>query len=714
MIEKRTYSKWISNDSTNISFNKKLFMLLFIVLLSFVSIAQQSNNTKQLKLQLENLSIDVPGLTEKADITVNNVQLPDFLRAIANAHKINLNISPKLKSIIITNNSSNASVADILLFVCKEYNLTIDFTGSIMSIKKIDKPKKELPKRIIPITYNADKDLFSIELQNDSLYIAFKGITDKTGKNLVYAPSIGNYKLSSYIQNMPLESALDKIALANNLSVTKTRDNYYLFEKSQDYLTVSTSAKGDPNRKQKPQRRRRSNFYFQIKDSISKTLDVDFENTAISSIVYDISNELGLNVYTSHPLDEAGVASFKAKDISLDLLLQSLFENTEFTFKKSDDIYFFGKRDQNAVRNSVIIPLQYRSIEIMTGQNGGRRAGKLNNTNNNFSTGNNLRNQNNQNNSNRQNLNTNRQNNFSNYDSKAEALVNILPQDIIKDLEIKTDTELNSFIVSGPSQNVEKFKRFIKGVDKPVPVISIEVMILETNKSATLEAGVSMGIGEEPSKTGGSTFPDANINLGASTINKILQVINGYGSFNLGQVVPEFYANIKALESNGNIKIRSTPRLSTLNGHKANLSIGETTYYVVTNQNYYGSQIPQASEVKNYQPIDAEMAISLKPIVSGDGHITVDITVIQSSFNGKKVDENAPPGINSREFTSIVRVKDGDLIVLGGLEERIKNDAGTGVPFLARIPIIKWFFSKRIREDTKKKLVVLIKPTVIY
>jgi type IV pilus assembly protein PilQ len=51
---------------------------------------------------------------------------------------------------------------------------------------------------------------------------------------------------------------------------------------------------------------------------------------------------------------------------------------------------------------------------------------------------------------------------------------------------------------------------------------------------------------------------------------------------------------------------------------------------------------------------------------------------------------------------------------LGGLEEKIKNDSGTGVPFLARIPIIKWFFSKRVREDTKKKLVVLIKPTVIY
>ena len=124
------------------------------------------------------------------------------------------------------------------------------------------------------------------------------------------------------------------------------------------------------------------------------------------------------------------------------------------------------------------------------------------------------------------------------------------------------------------------------------------------------------------------------------------------------------------------------PRLSTLNGHRAFLSIGETTYYVVTNQNYYGSQIPQTSEIKNYQSIDAELSLTLKPLISGDGQITMDIKVIQSSFNGQKIDQDAPPGINSREFTSIIRVKDQDIIVLGGLEEKVKNDSGTGVPFV--------------------------------
>jgi type IV pilus assembly protein PilQ len=239
-------------------------------------------------------------------------------------------------------------------------------------------------------------------------------------------------------------------------------------------------------------------------------------------------------------------------------------------------------------------------------------------------------------------------------------------------------------------------------------------MLLENNRNAIVETGISAGIGDKPVVTKGSIFPGADITLGAETINKIINNFDGFGSLNIGSVVPNFYLSLKALEANGNVKIRSTPRLSTLNGHKAFLSIGETTYYVVTNQNYYGSQIPQASEIKNYQPIDAELSVSIMPLVSGDGQITMDIKVIQSSFNGQKVDKDAPPGINSREFTSIIRVKDQDLVVLGGLEEKVKNDSGSGVPLLSRIPIIKWFFSSRKREDSKKKLTVLIKPTVIY
>lgn len=680
----------------------------------------QNDRISKLKTELESITIDTPGLNESADINVSNISLSDFLQALANAHKINLNVSPDLGSINIKNNFSNATVADILLFACKEYDLTIDFTGNILSIRKFVPPTVVKPERVIPISYS--NDLFSIDLQKDTLYVAFKQIMDKTGKNLVFSPGLENVQLIGYIQNMPFDTALDKIALSNNLTVTKTRDNYYLFEKNEDLLEIPVSSNtpnNKPNQQQsnRPQRKSKASFFFEINKTKPTTLNVDFENTAIANVIRDIGYELNQNMFTSSPLTEAGNATVKADTISFDLLLDKILENTDFTYKKSDSIYYLGKKDQISLRDAVIIPLMHRSIELMVSSGGsGRRAGRTSYGGTSSYSGtnyNNLSNDRQNSTSNYQSVNTSRNTDFSSNNNQLESLINMLPEDVTKDLDIKVDVELNSFIVSGPSQHVTRFRNFIEYIDKPVPVILIEVMLLEINKTATVETGVNWGLGTEATQTQGDLFPSTDLTLGANSINRIIGGFNGFGSFNLGKVVPEFFAQIKALESNGNIKVRSTPRLSALNGHRASLSIGETTYYAVTTRDIIGSQNPQTSTVTNYYPIDAEFAINIRPLVSGDGQITLDINVIQSNFNGKKVDEEAPPGINSREFTSIIRVKNEDLVILGGLEEKIKNDTGTGVPVLARIPVIKWLFSKRKREDSRKKLTVLIKPTVI-
>ncbi len=694
--------------------NYRILIFIFILLCS-VNLNAQDNRIEQLRLKLQSINVEAPGLREKADINVNNVVLPDFLRAIGNTHKINLNISSDLNDIVISNNFSNSTVQDVLLFVCKEFDLTIEFVGNILSIKRLELPEKEFTPRKIPIEYDPANQLFSIDLQRDSLYVAFKLITDITGNNLVFEPGLGNIPLTSYIKNMPFDSALDKIAFANNITVTKTRDNYYLFEKNN---LVTDNQNSNNQRRSSPQRRQQSNYFFKITDAENKILDVDFENISIASIVKDIGMDLDINMFTTFPLADAGVVSVKANSIAFDLLLTKILENSDFTYKKQDDIYYFGKKENASLRNTVTIPLQHRSIEIMSNQGSRQQSSRNSSSRNQSGYSNSNRSNTNSgfnNNSNQQSLNTRSSPSFSSYDSKAEALISILPDEIKQNLDVKIDIELNSFIVSGPSSDIEKFREFIKYIDKPIPVITIEVMILEVSKTATIETGISLGLGDAPSNTQGGLFPGTDdLTIGASTINKFITRRNGLGALNIGQVTSNFYMQIKAMESNGDINIRSTPKLSTLNGHRSNLSIGETTYYVVTDTNYYGSQISQSSEVKNYYPIEAELGVSLKPLVSGDGDITMEINVIQSSFTDERIEDDAPPNMNSREFTSIVRVKDQDLIVLGGLEEKVKNDTGSGVPLLARIPIIKWFFSSRKRENSSKRLVILIKPTVIY
>lgn len=716
------------------------------MLVFFNTIAQESNRIQTIKNNLELLAMENSELNErlKLEINVNNVTLPSFLVAVSKVHNLNLTVAPDIGNISIVNNFSDVTVADLFVFLCKEYELDIEFTGNILSIKKYTPPIIEIKDKEIHIDYDHNSKLISLDLKNDPLEKVFRQIMDSTGENLLFSNNMESIPLNLYMINVPFEKAMENLADMNNLSYSKSRDGFYLFSslinlKNEDY-----------HKNQLDGNFGRPNLNYEVLDTINKILNVDFINAPIASIIKELSYDLKLDVYTATSLEHAGFVTFNAKNILFDDMLNHIFESQEksgnqissnpsgnqnirqnnqnqispeipipnFTFKKENEIYFFGTTDQLSLRNVEIVQMMHRSVELLSDPKQQSNGSSMSNRFNNFNStyyGNNTNNgfSSNQSNSNLRSLNTQSQE-FDIYQDNAEAIVSIIPDEIKSGLEIKVDYELNSFFVSGPSTKINGFKKFINEIDKPVPVVLIEVMIIEVKKSATVETGISWGIGDATVTTQGKIFPETDITLGAKTINKIIGGFDGFGSFNIGQVVPDFFASIKAMEENGNLKIRSTPKLSTLNGHRAKLSIGETTYYVVTNQNYFGSQIPTTSEVRNYQPIDAELAISIKPLVSGNGQVTLDINVVQSDFSGERIENDAPPGLTSREFSSIIRMQNQDLAILGGLEEKIKNDSGNGVPFLARIPVIKWLFSQRKREDSKQKLTILIKPTVIY
>lgn len=739
---------------------KKILYILLLLSFSFSFAQKEDQRIQNIKNQLTALSLTNVGLTEnvKTEIQVTDISLSNFLLGLSEIHKVNINVDPNLNQ-TIKNNFTNVTVADLLVFLCKEYDLTIDFTGNILSVKKYVEAPKQPEERIIPIHFDPTSNNVSLDVKNDKLYDVFKRIMDVSGKNLVFSPGMENELLTVYIKDTPFDAAMDKLAFANGLYLEKTKDGFYLFEGNN--ASVSGNNVQSNQSQQRPTRRRNSNFFFKIIDPETKLLEVDFSNTPIGDVINDIGNELKIDIFTASPLDKAGVTSFKAKSIHFDDLLIKMFESQStssinpnngnakknqkpgqrtgqgalgsskdsgsgdvFTFKKENGIYYFGTERQLSVRNVEIVYLQYRSVELLSDPSGGssnrrnfnnNRGGSFNSYNS-FSSSSNGYNRNPNQNLNGSQGNRNPQTTSGtpqNGGGKPESLLSIVPEEIKDGLDFNTDYELNSFYITGPSAKIERFKAFINKIDKPVPVVLIEVMIIEVNKSSTLETGIDWGIGSAPKTTQGGIFPETEITLGASTINKIIGGFGSFGGFNLGKVVPNFFASIIAKEKNGDFKVLSTPKLATLNGHRATFSNGETTYYGVTQRDVFGSDNPQVSEITNYFPIEAELGLSIKPSVSNNGQIVLDINVIQSSF-GDRIETDAPPNLTSRTFTSIIRMQDQDVAILGGLEENSKINAGNGVPFLARIPIIKYLFSKRTRQAKKSKLSVLIKPTIIH
>jgi len=181
----------------------------------------------------------------------------------------------------------------------------------------------------------------------------------------------------------------------------------------------------------------------------------------------------------------------------------------------------------------------------------------------------------------------------------------------------------------------------------------------------------------------------------------------------LGRVTPKFYATIQALENNNNLNVRSTPKLSTLNGNEASLTIGQSVYFLIENQNVVGGVNPIVTRSPRYEKVEANLDIKITPFVSGNDNVTLGIEAEFSDFIDPTI-EGAPPGNATRKFISRIRIRNEEMIVLGGLEEVSKSETGSGVPLLSRIPVLKWLFSSKSKNEQNNKLLIFIKPTIVY
>jgi type II secretory pathway component GspD/PulD (secretin) len=717
------------------------YLLYFFIIFSSVAVAQDTDNNEQIRLQLleqliNNKAGAIKGFNETAKLDLKTSDVFTLLSAVATAHEINMVIATPLNSLRINNTFEKVKVSDLLFFLAKEYQLDYTFVGQIMNVEKYIPPIQIVKENRGDINYDLTTGLISLDLNNVSLDKAFKYITDETGKNLLFDKAIQKQPLSIYLKDAPLTEALQQLAIGNDLLFEQSKEGFYLF---------STSNQDAGKRSFGSQSRQ---LDYEILDTLRQQVRVNFKNVPIEEVVLALSKDLRLGVFMASPLTEAGTVTVKVKSISFEELLDKIFKSQEtsevtaasvqssnrgsqpagnssqrFTYKREGNLFFFGTDNQLTLKVVEVIPLRYRSIQMADSQGlnnnnninnsfqdpnqfiSGGRSG--NNANFNNTNGGNQRGGSNQ-------FNSQQNNNGSQGTSIAETIQDLLPDDVTDKIKIKIDTELNSFIVSGPADKVEDFKKLIVAIDKPVPVILIETMIIEINKNNNVSTGLEWGLGDAPTQDQGSIYPGINLQLGANTVNRVIGGINGISSLNLGSVLPNFYVRLNALEQNGDISIKSSPKLSVLNGHEAQLSIGETTYYIITARDIIGTNNPQTSTVQSFQPISAELGIYIKPTVSSSGDITMGISVNQSTFSSTRITEGAPPDIISRSFSSTIRVKDKDVIVLGGLDKNMKSDSGSGVPFLARIPFIKYLFSKRVRNRSTEKLAILIRPTVIY
>lgn len=377
-------------------------------------------------------------------------------------------------------------------------------------------------------------------------------------------------------------------------------------------------------------------------------------NANIHDIVRDLCQRLNNSYFFVDNLEFT--TGISVKKIDFNSFLTVIFTGTNFTWRIDNGIYIFGKANQGISLSSAhVVPMKFRSVD---------------------------------------------------------KVMEIIPKELSTGVEILPFPDLNSLVVNGEQRKVAQLITYLNEIDKSVPLISIDVIILDATDTNAQEVGISMGLGKEPATTSGSLSPGVDMTLGAASVNKLINSFNGFGSINLGYVTPNFYLGLKLLEEAGKITLRSTPRLSTLNGHKATLKSGEKKYYKESQTYLTGTQNPIQSESYQWKNVEANLSLDITPYVSLDSCITLQIDLTQSEFTERE-DKDAPPGTTTRSFVSIIKVRNEEMVLLGGIERNLSSRISTGLPFIARIPILRWLFGSSSKKVSTQKLNVFIKPTII-
>jgi type IV pilus assembly protein PilQ len=634
---------------------KKITYLLSCILFTNFVFAQQDIN--ELNRKFEELAVQKKGLNEILKIDVSGLSLYDFISSIAEEHQLNIDVDTDLNQTVV-NNFFDVTVKDVFIHLVQKYDLEVTFFNNIITFKKRKEIKiieKKLPK-VIDVSYNPQNDFLSVKLENDSLPAVAKAIIDKSGKNLVLAPDVKGLKVSSYILNRPFDQVIEMMSKSNDLIATKDDNGFYFLEKNKEANNPSASTTGSQRTRQ-PKISQGAPGYYEVDLNKSGYLSVKANVADASDLLTEAAEKLHIN-YFLYNKPENEKTSLSADNITFDELLDNIFKGKKYTYRKQDNLYLIGEQATETLRATELIQLENRSIELVLAS---------------------------------------------------------LPKIFTDKLEIKEFVELNGLVVSGSKIALEELKVYIKQIDKVVPMVQIEVIIVQYNKEHNVETGMKAGLDKiNKQQTGGTLFPTQDVTVNASSVNSLINAFNGFGIFKLGKVTEAFYLNLKLLERNSIVKVESTPKIATISGHEARLAIGETRYYFEQSNRLINNNI--GNDILNsgtWKSTDANLSVSIKPFVSSDENVTLTISVEKSSFLPRAA-ETAPPGKTTQKFESLVRVKNGEMILLGGLDELKKGDSGTGTPLLSRIPIIKWFFSSRIKEKSKSKLHLFIKPTVVY
>jgi len=303
--------------------------------------------------------------------------------------------------------------------------------------------------------------------------------------------------------------------------------------------------------------------------------------------------------------------------------------------------------------------------------------------------------------------------------ARAEDLRQLLTQTVLSQRgSIQFDQRTNTLIINDLADRLERANSLLTTLDRPEPQVEIEARIVQTTRDFARNLGVQWGIGARASgdlgntlplsfpnqaavggRTGATSGPDGTasmVNLGVSPATSAIGVALGAvnGAVNLDVA-------LTALESTGQGRILSTPRVSTQNNVEAEIT--------------QGVQIPIQTVANNTVTVtfrDAALTLRVTPQITATNTVIMRISVENASPDFSRAINGIPPIDTQRALTQVL-VGDGDTTVIGGIYVSREQASQDRTPGLHRIPLLGWLFQRNEFSDESRELLIFITPKIM-
>ncbi len=283
---------------------------------------------------------------------------------------------------------------------------------------------------------------------------------------------------------------------------------------------------------------------------------------------------------------------------------------------------------------------------------------------------------------------------------------------------VQVDGRTNTLIITDLQERLVTASELIDTLDRAEPQVEIEARIVRTTRNFARALGVKWGFngrvdpalgnttnlafpnnGSLSGRTGGLQGPNGSptavdFGVAGSAVGLALGSVNG--AFNLD-------VELSALEEDGNGRILSTPRVSTLNNVEAEMTQGlQIPIQTTSNQ----------TTVTTFK--DAALSLRVQPQITASGTVIMKITLENSQANfSSATPQNPNPSIDTQRAITTLLVKDGETTVIGGIYMSDQANAQERTPGLSQIPLLKWLFKRDLVRDESSELLIFITPRIV-